>query len=142
MSARKGIVLDANILIRAVLGTRVRALLEAYEDEVEFFAPDVCFEDAREYIPVVLSARGVAPALGLVVLDSLAMFIRRVDLPLYCEHEQVARERMAARDVEDWPVLAVAMLLDLPIWTEDRDFFGSGVATWTTDRVGVYLRGA
>lgn len=53
MSARKGIVLDANILVRAVLGARVRTLLEAYEDDVEFFAPDVCFEDAREYIPSV-----------------------------------------------------------------------------------------
>jgi hypothetical protein len=27
----------------------------------------------------------------------------------------------------------------LPIWTEDTDFFGCGVATWTTDRVELYL---
>jgi PIN domain len=26
----------------------------------------------------------------------------------------------------------VALLLDFPIWTEDQDFLGSGVATWTT----------
>jgi PIN domain len=31
-------------------------------------------------------------------------------------------------------------MLDLPIWTEDQDLFGSGVATWTTDRVEVYLK--
>lgn len=42
MSARKGIVLDANILIRAALGIRVCTMLEAYEEEVEFFTPDVC----------------------------------------------------------------------------------------------------
>jgi predicted nucleic acid-binding protein len=42
---------------------------------------------------------------------------------------------MAARDVEDWPVAAVALMLSVPVWTEDRDFFGSGIATWTTDRV-------
>ena len=35
----------------------------------------------------------------------------------------------------DWPIVAVALLLDFPIWTEDQDFFGAGVATWTTDRV-------
>jgi predicted nucleic acid-binding protein len=47
---------------------------------------------------------------------------------------------MSARDIEDWPVVAVAILLGLPIWTEDQDFFGSGVATWTTDRVELYLQ--
>jgi len=35
---------------------------------------------------------------------------------------------------------AVALLLGLPIWTEDQDFFGSGIATWTTDRVELFLR--
>jgi predicted nucleic acid-binding protein len=33
MSERKGLVLDANILIRAVLGQRVRQILEKYEDK-------------------------------------------------------------------------------------------------------------
>ena len=31
MNGRKGLVLDANILIRAVFGQRVRRILEAYE---------------------------------------------------------------------------------------------------------------
>jgi predicted nucleic acid-binding protein len=51
MSRRKGLVLDANILLRAVFGQRVRELLETYEEEVGFYSPDVCFEDARKYIP-------------------------------------------------------------------------------------------
>jgi len=29
--------------------------------------------------------------------------------------------------------------LGCPVWTEDADFFGAGVATWTTDRVALYL---
>jgi predicted nucleic acid-binding protein len=32
-------------------------------------------------------------------------------------------------------MLALALALKAPIWTEDSDFFGCGVATWTTDRV-------
>jgi len=31
MNGRKGLVLDANILVRAVFGQRVRQILEAYE---------------------------------------------------------------------------------------------------------------
>ena len=28
-----------------------------------------------------------------------------------------------------------------PVWTEDADFFRTGIATWTTDRVELYLAG-
>jgi predicted nucleic acid-binding protein len=63
-----------------------------------------------------------------------------VDHSLYEEYETITRERVTPRDPDDWPVVVVALLLDFPIWTEDQDFFGSGVATWTTDRVELYLR--
>ena len=33
------------------------------------------------------------------------------------------------------------MALGCPVWTEDADFFGTGVATWTSDRVALYLAG-
>jgi predicted nucleic acid-binding protein len=39
-------------------------------------------------------------------------------------------------------VLATALALDCPVWTEDQDFFGSSVATWTTSTVTMYLIGA
>ena len=39
----------------------------------------------------------------------------------------------------NWPILAVALLLNCPIWTEDQDFFGVGVATWTTANIGLFL---
>jgi hypothetical protein len=35
--ASKALVLDANILIRAVLGQRVRRILESYAESVSFF---------------------------------------------------------------------------------------------------------
>jgi predicted nucleic acid-binding protein len=38
MNARRGLVLDANILMRALLGRRVRELLERYEDSAPFTA--------------------------------------------------------------------------------------------------------
>ena len=53
------IVLDANILIRAVLGRRVRQIIEAYAAQgVYFYAPDVAFDDARKYLPALLKKRG------------------------------------------------------------------------------------
>jgi hypothetical protein len=61
MTRRKGLVLDANILLRAVFGQRVSELLEAVEGAVTFYSPDVCFDDARKYIPDVSARRRIDP---------------------------------------------------------------------------------
>jgi hypothetical protein len=58
MMEPKRVVLDANILVRAVFGVRVRSLLEQYEDFVGFYTPDVCLDDARRYLPLISAARG------------------------------------------------------------------------------------
>jgi len=50
-----------------------------------------------------------------------------------------AISRIGSVDMDDWPILAAALAIDCPIWTEDRDFFGTGVATWTTDRVELFF---
>jgi len=140
VNARKGLVLDANILVRGVFGRRVLQILEVYEGQASFYSPDVCFQDARRYVPDLSRRRGLDPVVGMSVLEGIARIVEPVDRSLYEDYERAARERVQIRDPDDWPVVAVALLLDLPIWTEDQDFFGSGVATWTTDRVELYLR--
>ena len=55
----KAIVLDTNILIRAVLGKRVREIIVANAETVQFFAPDVANADARKYLPALLEKRGL-----------------------------------------------------------------------------------
>ena len=53
------IVLDANILIRAVLGRRVRQLIDTYAAQgVRFYSPDLAFDDAEKYLPALLKKRG------------------------------------------------------------------------------------
>lgn len=136
---QKAIVLDANILIRAVLGKRVRELLFENAATVQFFAPDVAYADARKYLPALLEKRGVNSAAAMAVLDSLESIIRPIERDLYMGLQHQALQRIAIRDADDWPVLASAMAIGCPVWTEDADFFGTGVATWTTDRVALYF---
>lgn len=69
----------------------------------------------------------------------LSQVVRQVDMDAYAEFESEARKRIEQRDEGDWPVLAAALALKCPVWTEDADFFGCGVATWTTDRVELFL---
>ena len=137
--SNKAIVLDANILIRAVLGRTVRELIFRNAATVNFFAPDVAYADARKYLPSLLEKRGVNAAAALKVLQSLEPIVQSIDRELYAGLQQQALQRIAKRDADDWPVLACAMSIGCPVWTEDADFFGSGVATWTTDRVELYL---
>ena len=135
------IVLDANILIRAVLGKRVRELIQAHAANVKFFAPDVAYADARKYLPALLRKRGVDPIPAMLVLDALERIVHPVDMDVYGGLQQQALLRIEMRDADDWPVLACAMVLGCPVWTEDADFFGTGVATWTTDRIALFLGG-
>jgi predicted nucleic acid-binding protein len=139
--SHKAIVLDANILIRAVLGKRVRELLFENAATVQFFAPDVAYADARKYLPALLEKRGVSSAAAMAVLDTLESLVRPLEPGFYAGLQPQALQRIAMRDADDWPVLACAMALDCPVWTEDADFFGTGVATWTSDRVVLYLAG-
>jgi predicted nucleic acid-binding protein len=134
------LVVDANILVRAVLGRRVKATFASHGEDVDFFAPEVAYADAVEHLPAVLTkfARAEEIEAALAYLDQLRATVVAVpeDAYLAIKNEALARIQ---RDPDDWPVLAVAMLLDCPIWTEDNDFFGTGVPTWTTDRIDIYL---
>jgi predicted nucleic acid-binding protein len=82
MNLRRGLVLDANILMRAVLGRRVRELLERYEDSATFYSPDVCLDDARHYLSQVLEERRLNVESGLAVLEQISQLVVLVDRSL------------------------------------------------------------
>jgi len=137
--SNRAIVLDANILIRAVLGKQVRELIFGNAETVKFFAPDVAYADARKHLPALLKKRGVEPSAAMLVLDRLEGIVQPIDSEIYKGMQQQALKPIAVRDADDWPVLACAMTLGCPVWTEDADFFGTGVATWTSDRIALYF---
>jgi predicted nucleic acid-binding protein len=139
----KHLVLDANILMRSVLGTRVAQHIRGYALTVFFLTIDEAFEDAATYLPEVLSRRGLDETethAALQKLDALRQVLHVIPSEMFTHLEPEARERLKGRDEDDWPYLALALLFDCPLWTEDRDFFGCGIPLWTTDRVEIYLK--
>jgi predicted nucleic acid-binding protein len=133
------LVLDANIPIRAVLGKRVRGILVHCGGKVRFVAPDSAFSEAEEHLPTILGKRGTPVAKGMTVFGAVGKVVQSIGHDTYAAFEKNAKRRLAKRDIDDWSVLATAMVFNCPVWTEDADFFGAGVATWTTDRVEMYL---
>jgi predicted nucleic acid-binding protein len=50
----------------------------------------------------------------------------------YEDQRAEADRRVAARDPDDWPTLALALKLAVPIWSQDKDFTDTGVEVVTT----------
>ncbi len=123
------------------MGKNVRELILANVGSVSFFVPETAFAEAETYVPALVSKRGGNSDIALTFLRSLREVVELIGCDVYAVFESDARQRLGNRDPDDWPVLASALALGCPIWTEDRDFFGCGVATWTTDRVRLFLGG-
>ena len=100
-SAARRLVLDANILIRCVLGSRARELVLTHLDEVAFFTPRECFDDARRYLPDLLRKRSVDPAPALEVLVLLESYIRALGEEFYLQAKGEALARIEIRDPRD-----------------------------------------
>lgn len=136
----KALAVDGNILVRAVLGKHAREVIERYADRVSFLVPEAAYAEAEEHLPALVIKRGGDPEKALALLRALGHLVDVIGSEVYGEFEAEARQRLERRDPEDWPVLATALTFGCPIWTEDTDFFGCGVATWTSNRVEMFLR--
>ena len=75
----------------------------------------------------------------MTVLYTVESSVRPLEFGVYAGLRARALQRIARRDADDCPVLACAMSIDCPVWTEDADFFGTGIAIWTSDRVELNL---
>ena len=120
--ANRGLVVDANILVRAVLGKRVRGVIEAYAEGVSFFVPEVAYSEAEEHLAMLVVKRSGDPEKALSFMRSLRPLVVLIGSEVYGEFEAEARKRLGTRDPEDWPILASALALRCPIWTEDGFF--------------------
>jgi predicted nucleic acid-binding protein len=97
--------------------------------------------DAEQYLPQILTKHDRAGEIddALAYLGQLRAVVLSVPEDVYEGRRADALARIESRDPDDWPLLAAALMIECPIWTEDQDFFGAGVPTWTTDRVELYL---
>ncbi len=136
----KRLVIDANILIRAILGRRVRYLIEHYCESVAFYMAEANAAEAEFYLTTELAIKhNLSESAWRSVYIGILNTVQIIADDTLIEAESKAKARIASRDINDWPAVAAALLLDCPVWTEDKDFFGAGIATWTTATVELYL---
>ncbi len=79
------------------------------------------------------------------ILDAIAAIMTVIPVrslaPLIVEAERMLFQAPASGNgsIRDAHVLALAVETDSDIWTTDRDFAGTGVATWSTPNLMVAL---
>ena len=107
MAERKRLVLDANILIRACLGIRVRQLIADFASEVDFLVAEANAAEASRSIEILSARRNLDAAIGKETFLSLMEVVQVVGTTLIGITKDEAVDRI--RDPTDWPALALAL---------------------------------
>ena len=83
----RALVVDANILIRAVLGNRVRTVIEAYGESASFFVPEPAYLEAEEHLAALIARRGGDPERALSLLRALSRLVELIGADVYGAYE-------------------------------------------------------
>lgn len=138
------LVVDTSVLVGELLRASGRERLG--DERLELFLPERMWGEARVELPRRINAfvrrrgldGGVAEQLTAACLAAVEANVVILDEAVDAALEDEARAR-SLRDPADWPVVATALALNSAIWTNDNDFLGTGLATWTTDTLRGWL---
>lgn len=132
------LVVDASTLVGKLLRDRGRKLLA--NPRLNLYVPARMWDETLHEVSRRL---GIRVSRGVLSEATAARFqedavrvkeqcVTEVPEQFYdgLEEESLAR---LPRDAQDWQVVALALALGADILTEDKDFFGCGVATWTME---------
>jgi predicted nucleic acid-binding protein len=130
---------DANVLLSAVLGGRAKVVLSHPKIE-GIFTTEVTLSEVEEYVIVLARKRRLS--LDTLLLAVAALPVSVVERETYARTVAQARRLIGQRDPDDIEILALALHLKIPLWSNDNDFRDTGVEWYTTaellQRLGVH----
>jgi predicted nucleic acid-binding protein len=138
------LVIDTTVIVGELLRAEGRARLA--DERLDLFLPEEMWDEVQVELPRRVDAfarhRGIDSALAeelkSACFEAIEHNVDVVDRPVYVTVEDEARSR-SQRDQNDWPLVACALVLDAGVWTNDKDMFGTGVPTWTTQTLQAWL---
>lgn len=138
------LVVDTSVLVSEFLRASGRARLG--DDRLELFIPERMWAETRVELPrrVATFARrrrlpsSVTDGLVALCFEAVEANVTVLEEAVYAAAEDEALAR-CRRDPTDWPVVASTQVLSAAVWTNDNDYLGTGVATWTTETLQVWL---
>lgn len=139
------LVVDTSVLVAELLRRRGRVRLG--DERLELFLPEQMWAETQVELPRRIRAfverRGLEPGVAVELVrmcfEAIEANVVILDEAIYSAVEDEARAR-SLRDADDWPVVAGALAVAAAIWTNDNDFLGTGIATWTTESLHAWLQ--
>ncbi len=97
----------------------------------QIFTAEPTIAEVREYAVLLARKRHLPADILLLAVASLPVTI--VPAADYASSMAEAKRRIGWRDPDDVPILALAIELNIPVWSNDKDFEESGVPRFTTE---------
>jgi predicted nucleic acid-binding protein len=117
--------------LSAVLGhAALRVFTQA---ELSVLTTRGAMQEVRAYLPLVARQFDVLPQALEAQLRLLA--VRECEASEYASKLEVAKRALGRRDPDDVDLLALALALEVPVWSNDSDFKAAGVEWYTTARL-------
>lgn len=112
------IVVDANIILSALLGGSARFIL--FKTEFEFVTTDFTIKEVEKYLDVVVAKSGVSEKEVIHALTLLPIEVYSNNF--YQAHLKKAKELINSIDPKDTDILALTLKLNTYLWSQDKHF--------------------
>lgn len=112
------IAVDANIIISALLGGKARFAL--FNKQYQFITTDFNISEVKKYLPLLVEETGSSEEelLNFLYLLPLTVTARQS----YTNQLTKAKNILKGVDIHDANLLALALKLNTPIWSQDKHF--------------------
>ena len=126
------IVVDANPILSALIGGSASKIF--WSSKINVFATaEFILEEVRRYLPKLAAKAGLETE--IILMDLALLPLRIHSQSFYKEFLEIAEKLIGERDPKDIDLLALTLKLKAPLWTNDRDFEGTGVQFFPTARL-------
>lgn len=120
---------DANVLLSALIGGQAMRVLR-HPDVEEILTTEATLAEVQEYAGQLAQKRRLD--VDVVLLAAATLPVTMVPRTVYASSLAEGRKRIGRRDPDDVELLALAIHLKLPVWSNDSDFEKTGVVWYTT----------
>ncbi|MDD4983642.1 MAG: PIN domain-containing protein [Candidatus ainarchaeum sp.] len=113
------LVIDTNILISALISSngKIRELI--FSDKFKLFAPEYVFLEIYEHKQEIIKKAELSESefeLALSVLFTKIIITPSEEIKVFSE-----KAKQVCPDFDDWPFFALAILKNIPLWSDDKD---------------------
>lgn len=122
---------DANVILSAVAG---KAALRVFmKEDIGFVTTEFNVAEVREYLHIVAEQYSLSEE----ILESQLKLLPLKIYPRHFYEDFISRatKKLSGIDADDVELLALAMKLHVPVWSNDNDFKHSGIETYATAKL-------